>query len=388
MVTRLQAQQAFLQDLVNGIPDPVLVIGPEWKIRIANSAYSELIGLEPGMPVDGTCYRVGRGLDTPCPNTLVSCPHAITLSSPGTLAGKGESSTRTVMTLRHRDGHDIPVEIDSARLTCEGQVFTVEVLRPLNEAIRFSQEMRLSTIGLLANGVAHEIHNPLASIRLALQASLRELKRQHVNTAELTGYLQVVDSQIDRCVATTQRLMQMSALPNEELVPVSLGSALEDVTTLLGEDARQRHVRIECLPQARDVWLMADPAELRQIFFNLLHNAMNALPHGGRVRIDGEPTPDGHAYRLRVSDTGVGIAPENLARVFLPFFSRRADGRAGMGLGLAVCKSIVDRFGGAIEVRSELGQGSTFTVTIPMASARPSPGDERGAEPRVSTQLP
>jgi nitrogen-specific signal transduction histidine kinase len=85
----------------------------------------------------------------------------------------GAGGSRTIMSLRHSDGRDIPVEIDATAVELDGQRMTVEVLRPLERTIRFSQEQRLSAIGLLANGVAHEIHNPLASIRLALQASLR-----------------------------------------------------------------------------------------------------------------------------------------------------------------------------------------------------------------------
>jgi signal transduction histidine kinase len=127
-------------------------------------------------------------------------------------------------------------------LSFNGEMLTVEILRPLNEAIRYSQEHRLSTIGLLANGVAHEIHNPLASIRLALQASLRGLAKGDMDTAELVHYLRLVDSQIDRCVATTQRLMHMSHPPGDSLVPVEVVAAIDDTVALLGEEARMRQV--------------------------------------------------------------------------------------------------------------------------------------------------
>lgn len=356
-VARSLKQQQFLQDLVDAIPDPLLVIGPDWKIRLANEAYSRLIGLDPQTPVRGCCYEVGRGANEPCPSTLVTCP---------VLEAREHQSLRTVMELRHRDGVDLPVEIDAAQLRFNGEMLTVEILRPLNEAIRYSQEHRLSTIGLLANGVAHEIHNPLASIRLALQASLRSLAKGEVDTAELTHYLQLVDSQIDRCVATTQRLMQMSHPPIDMLVPVQLVTAIDDTVALLAEEARIRQLEILFDRPLQAIWIQGDNAELRQVFVNLLHNAIHAMTQGGVVRIkidSGSP----QFVLIHVSDNGAGIPPENLSRIFLPFFSRRADGELGMGLGLAVCKSIIDRFGGTIAVASELGKNTTFTIKLPLA---------------------
>jgi len=356
-VARLQTQQHFLQDLVNAVPDPLLVIGPDWQIRIANTAYARLIGHDPLTPVRGCCYKVGRGANEPCPSTMLTCP---------VLQARENQTLRTVMELRHLDGSDLPVEIDAAQLSFNGEMLTVEILRPLNEAIRYSQEHRLSTIGLLANGVAHEIHNPLASIRLALQASLRGLAKGDMDTAELVHYLQLVDSQIDRCVATTQRLMQMSHPPGDSLVPVQLVTAIDDTVALLGEEARMRQVEFCFEHPEQAIWIQGDNAELRQVFVNLLHNAMHAMTQGGTVSIEIE-TSNASVVVLRISDTGVGIPPENLSRIFLPFFSRRADGQAGMGLGLAVCKSIVDRCGGTIAVASELGKNTVFTITLALA---------------------
>jgi len=355
-VARLQTQQHFLQDLVNAVPDPLLVIGPDWQIRLANTAYARLIGHDAQTPVRGCCYRVGRGANEPCPSTMLTCP---------VLQARENQTLRTVMALRHRDGSDLPVEIDAAQLRFNGEMLTVEILRPLNEAIRYSQEQRLSTIGLLANGVAHEIHNPLASIRLALQASLRGLAQGDMDSAELVHYLKLVDSQIDRCVATTERLMQMSHPPGDALVPVQLVTAIDDTVILLGEEARMRQVEIHFEHPEHPIWIQGDNAELRQVFVNLLHNAMHAMKQGGEVRVEIE-TSNASLVLIRVSDTGAGIPPENLSRIFLPFFSRRADGQAGMGLGLAVCKSIIDRCGGTIAVASELGKNSVFTITLPL----------------------
>ena len=361
-LSRLRSQQAFLQQLIDGLPDPVLVIGADHRIRLANRAYSQILGQAPDQVAGARCHHIGRALSEPCPVTLVHCPLAELTGA------NAPPSLRTVMTLRHADGTDIPFEIEAAPLSVDGLPGVVELLRPLDRSIRFSQEQRLATVGLLANGVAHEIHNPLASIRLALQASLRGLKSRDITHAELVDYLELVDDQIDRAVLATDRLMRMSHPPGEQPGPVPLAPAVDDVLALLGEECRQRRVAVQTTLPDPDVQVLADHAGLRQILVNLVHNALHAMPAGGVIDIRQEASPDGQHQIVTVRDTGTGIAAADLPRIFLPFFSRRADGQPGMGLGLAICKSLMDHFGGAIAVRSEVGAGTTFTLTLRSAA--------------------
>jgi len=243
------------------------------------------------------------------------------------------------------------------------------VLRPLDRTIRFSQQQRLSTIGLLANGVAHEIHNPLSSIRIALQASLRGLRSGEMDSEELTGYLQLVDHEIDRCVLTTQRMLQMSQAPAETLQPVSVAAAIDDVLALLREECRVRGVTVSVDGVPPTLRVMGDEAELRQVLVNLVHNALHAMPQGGRIDIRGEQAEDGQGFVLTVRDTGCGIDAKDLPLIFMPFFSHRADGQRGTGLGLAISKATMERFGGRIAVRSTPGQGSEFSLTLRCAHA-------------------
>ena len=183
-----------------------------------------------------------------------------------------------MMSVRRADGSAVEVDIEAAPLiTRDGETLVVEVMRPLDRAVRFSQEQRLSTIGLLANGVAHEIHNPLASIRLALQASLRGLRAGDMGREELTDYLQLVDREIDRCVATTQRLLQMSQAPGQTLQPVAVATAVDDVLALLGEECRSRGVQVQVVIDPPGARVLADEAELRQVLVNLIHNALHAM---------------------------------------------------------------------------------------------------------------
>jgi len=224
--------------------------------------------------------------------------------------------------------------------------------------------------------VAHEIHNPLASIRLALQASLRGLRADQMPREELIDYLQLVDREIDRCVATTQRLLQMSQAPAPTLQPVAVMPALDDVLALLGEECRARGVQVGVHIEPADMRVLADEAELRQVLVNLIHNALHAMPEGGRIDIEGrhsaEAAADAAGYELSITDTGCGIAADEQALIFMPFFSRRADGGRGTGLGLAICKAALERFGGRIAVRSAPGEGARFTLHL-----RPAPFREQ-----------
>ncbi|MDR2991310.1 MAG: HAMP domain-containing protein [Burkholderiaceae bacterium] len=415
-VASLCRERQFLQHLVDGIPDPVVVIGPDYRIRLANQAYAALLGNELPAIVGQPCHQVSCGLAEPCPSTLVTCPVAEISQRP--------RAVRSMISLKRRDGSTVGVDIDAAPLALdgahgEGETLVIEVLRPLDRTLRFSQQQRLSTIGLLANGVAHEIHNPLASIRIALQASLRGLRSGRMAREELTGYLELVDHEIDRCVLTTQRMMQMSQTPTETLHPVSLAAAVDDVLALLREECRVRGIAVSVTGVPPALRVMGDEAELRQVLVNLVHNALHAMPGampnesaragapgfgmgceaqsaaiptgiasicneadrpnpgcdsrdrliqhrpvGGRIDISGTATGDGQWFTLSVRDTGCGIAAADLPLIFMPFFSRRADGQRGTGLGLAISKAILERFGGRIDVNSAPGRGSDFWLTL------------------------
>jgi signal transduction histidine kinase len=125
---------------------------------------------------------------------------------------------------------------------------------------------------------------------------------------------------------------------------------------------------------------MGDEAELRQVIVNLVHNALHAMPGGGRIDIEGALSPDGQWLDLSVSDTGCGIPAVDLPLIFMPFFSHRADGQRGTGLGLAISKAAMERFGGLIRARSVVGEGSRFTLTLRLVTGDPPtmPGDNIG----------
>jgi|JI10StandDraft_1071094.scaffolds.fasta_scaffold08751_2 PAS domain S-box-containing protein len=371
-VQALRGQSEFVQAMIDAAPDPMLVIDEQHRIVMANVAYSQLLGHAPQAIIGQPCYRISRGNAEPCPSTLVRCPVAMCRAH--------EPAERTVMAFTRADGSQTDVEIDAASLTGpDGQRLVIEVIRPLGEQLRFSQEQRLSAIGLLANGVAHEIHNPLASIRLALQASLRGLRDGSMERDELMAYLRLVDEQIDRCVLITQRLLRLSQPSADTAQPVPVRPAVEDTLALLAEEARQADITSQVQLEPDDARVLMDESELRQVLLNLAQNAIRAMPQGGQLTIVGQRRQG--RFILQVSDTGVGISPEALPLIFLPFYSRRADGHRGTGLGLAICKALVQQRGGRLSASSEPGVGSRFEVELIDADATPAPAPSGAPAP-------
>ena len=357
----LAGHGAFLQSLLDGSPDAMLLIGEDHRIVMANAAYARLIGRRVEDIVGQPCYRASRGRSEPCPATLVHCP-LVECRRTG-------AAVRAVMDFTAADGQRVDVELDAAPVRDpQNRWQVVEVIRPLQERVRFSQEQRLSAIGQLANGVAHEIHNPLVSIRLALQSCLRGLADGGLARDELEHYLRVVDQQIDRCVHITQRLMRLSEPSSETPLPVSVSSAVDDVLTVLGEEFRRAAVRVHVDLREPGLRALGDEGELRQVLVNVLQNSVHAMPHGGDVHISAW-REEGQVH-MSVQDSGVGIKSERLALIFLPFYSRRADGQHGTGLGLAICKSLLEQRGGWIRAHSTPGHGTRIEWALPDADAR------------------
>ncbi|MEM1413804.1 MAG: response regulator [Myxococcota bacterium] len=224
---------------------------------------------------------------------------------------------------------------------------------------------RLRSLGALAAGVAHEVNNPAAFI-LANLESLEDAIAANAASLPDAGDMLASVRESREGVARIRRLvenLQLFARPaRERVVDVPLGQVLREATTLAMPRLRQHGARVvvegDPLPS-----LAAYEGQLAQVVVNLLVNAAQAMGRrGGFVRLRGAVHPD--EIRIAVVDDGEGIAPERLKRVFDPFYSTKAAGE-GVGLGLALCSDIAQRHGGRIDVESELGGGSTFTLVLP-----------------------
>jgi signal transduction histidine kinase len=234
--------------------------------------------------------------------------------------------------------------------------------------LKFSQEQKLAEMARLATGVAHEIHNPLASIRLALHAMLRATEQDTHQPTMLREYLQMVDGEIDRCIDVTERLLKLGMTPQATAQLVAVNPAVVETLSLLAWEAGEDKVSISTQLDIPPPRIMATDSELRAVVLNLAQNAIHAMPNGGTLKVS--TRQDGEQVEIVFEDTGVGITAEDAPHVFDPFFSHRADGQSGTGLGLSICRSIVEGYGGKIEFDSQPGRGSRFVVRLPEASTR------------------
>jgi two-component system, NtrC family, sensor kinase len=232
------------------------------------------------------------------------------------------------------------------------------------------QASKLASIGELAAGVAHEINNPLAVILTENQV-MRDLTEDEQGLGaeyreQLTRSLSQVDAQVERCSHITQNLLRFSrriSLPSRF---VDLNVAVKDVVSLLEKRAASRGVQIGVDFEKDLPKISGYPFELEQVFLNLISNALDA--HEGKsfgtIRIATRFDSATNSSVVTVADTGTGIANEDLERIFDPFFTTKPVGQ-GTGLGLSISYSIVRQMGGQLSVRSELGQGTEFTIVFP-----------------------
>ncbi len=366
LIRRTREQETFLQALVDAIPDGIRVIDrSDRRIVLDNRAYREQIGLPPGRSHSGVaCHMSSQGQAEACPPTLMLCPlHEI--------EGTGQAC-KTLMSFARADGGARHVEVFAAPLAVqvegEERRYVVESSRDLDKALKFSQEQKLAEMARLATGVAHEIYNPLASIRIALHAMLRASEQEPERLRVISDYLGMVDGEIDRCIAITESLLKlgMAAPPTPQLVEVN--PAVTETLSLLAWEASERKVEVAMELESPSPRILASDSELRTLVLNLAQNAFHAMPRGGRLTVASRHS--GAWVEIEFLDQGVGIPPADLRHIFDPFFSRRADGQRGTGLGLSICRSIVEAYGGRIDVDSKPGRGSRFILRLPEASTR------------------
>ena len=249
----------------------------------------------------------------------------------------------------------------------------------MESTIRYSR--KLAALGRLSAGVAHEVKNPLNAMMIHL-----ELLRQYVAPSALasargagrgplgietpvTGpppaalqHIEVIAREIRRLDEVVQGFLKFTRPEDMKLQPVDLGDLISDVVPVVTPEAEQRGVRI-VVEASSATEVNGDPSMLRQALMNLALNACQAMPDGGTLRLGCEPAR-GRKVKVTVSDTGVGIKPEHLQRIFDLYFTTK---ERGSGIGLSMVYRTVQMHDGEIEVQSTPGTGTTFTMLLPQA---------------------
>ncbi len=336
----------------DAITDGISIHDADFRIVRVNRALAQRLGRPAEELIGQSCYRLLHHTDAPiseCPHVQVLAsgqPHTVEIEEP-VLGGTFRVSA-------------YPLTDEQGKL-----IGSVHIFQDITVQKQFQDQLvrteKLAALGRLAASLAHEINNPLQALRSGL-----DLLREGVQDEKQQRYLQIAGHEVERLIDITTRMLNFYRPASErQREPLDINEVLNEVLTLTGKQLQHKKVvlvrRLE--PNLPLVEAVSD--QLRQVFLNIVLNALDAMPDGGTLTVtSGFYSETGEVWAA-FTDTGNGIPAENIPRIFEPLFSTKPR---GTGLGLATSYGIVERHGGRIEVQSQVGQGSTFTIVLPGAS--------------------
>ncbi|MBN2450942.1 MAG: PAS domain-containing protein [Lentisphaeria bacterium] len=379
-ILRLVREKGFLETIFNTIREGVIVIDRRLRIRFINAAAQGLLGIS----ADAAGQRIDRYVRELDWGPLLKAD-----------AEQWRRISRQVIEVfypSHRvlTFYVVPVNnpgpedaIPSATLIFHD---VTDMYRDAEENV---ESQKVKAITLLAAGVAHELGNPLNSLHIHLQLLRRTLDR--VAEGELRqdagDLLDVALREVQRLDAILRNFLHAVRPVPPNLSPLNLQVLIEESVSFMRNEIEDRGMRVEVVFPESLPSILGDRDQLKQAFYNLIKNAMEAMHHAGCLRIVCAPRPD--FVDIRFVDEGSGIRPEQMSRVLDPYYTTKAE---GSGLGLLIVERIVRGHGGELGIESEAGQGSVFTVSLPLRERQlrllRSPTDDTAAEEQAGTREP
>jgi PAS domain S-box-containing protein len=363
----LELQKALLWSILNNIPEGIILLDDQGRIVIMNRRAEVMLQ-----------YTIQEVLGKPVNTALAS------KKNPRLVVQKviKRPWVREAMVMR-KDGSEIPLRVKLWSVLDEDGKETTKVvcLEDLTRSHELTQHAmrneRLSSLGELSMGIAHEIRNPLAGMRITAQA----LEEEVGSNPLAREYVSRIISEIDRLNELLKSFFSFAKPQKPALVPCRLEELVREVIFILEGELRERGVEVEMHFPAEVPQLMLDTGQMKQVLFNLVINAMQAMAHGGTLRIGISSNTEGRPPEviLSVADTGKGINPEHRSKIFDPFFTTKAK---GLGLGLSISHRIVQAHGGRMSFQSEVGKGTTFHVHLPVKKDEGGPPPREGEENR------
>lgn len=359
-------ERGLLKTVFDNIRDGIIVIDRKMKILYANNAAKELIGL-PDAFADEPISKFLRGIEW------------------------GEIMKRSEKEWYHASRQEIEISYPTNRfllfylLPHESEKGTaIIILQDITES-RKNTEKRLEVekmemISLLAAGVAHEIGNPLNSLSLNLQLLAKLLQSPRKigirNLKKASSIVNAAIREVARLDSIIRDFLKAVRPSPAKFQKTDIQELVNDVIEFIKEELSDRMILVKCVWPKDIPFIQADAAQMRQAIYNIMRNAMQAMPGGGTLTISCAVNED--FISLAFKDEGQGISPENMGRIFDPYFSTKKD---GTGLGLVIVERILREHGASLSVTSEPGKGATFTIVFPLFSKRvrllpPAPGME------------
>ncbi len=265
-----------------------------------------------------------------------------------------------------KNGVEFPVEVSLSYITTDEGTRAIAFVTDISERLAYQRAVRqsdkLAALGTLSAGVAHEINNPIGIIISRVEVMMLEAADDAL-APEIRKDLEVILRQARRVATITQGLLSFARQSTGSHEPVVLNRVVEEIVQLAQKDMSRSRVTVSTALSENLPAITADANAVGQVLLNLLTNARAAMPDGGSITIETVLVGDGRSIGVVVRDTGSGIPPEVLPRIFDPFFTTRSD---GTGLGLAISHGIMADHRGTIDVSSEPGKGTVFTLTFPV----------------------
>ncbi len=359
--SELQLLKEFNESIVDSINVGLMAVDLEGRVTHSNSALEQILEI-------GRDVAMGKHVEE-----LFAEDFADTLQQVLGNDGWRLQQLRNIYKLHTatRNGRSLVLNISLAPLRGDALVQSgaLVVLEDVTGRIRLEEQLqqreKLSSIGLLAAGVAHEVNTPLTGVSSYTQMLLGMLPE----TDPKHALLQKIGRQADRAVNIVNNLLNFSRTGGAtEFIELDLNRVLDDTIQLIEPQLRRNQIEISRSYESNAPRVIGNAGKLQQVFTNLLLNARDAIPDGGRITLRTTSSRD-DSLVVEISDNGIGIAPENVAKIYDPFYTTKGVGR-GTGLGLAVSYGIVQEHSGHISVESAPGRGTTFRIALPTAHAR------------------
>lgn len=359
--TAIEQRDRFFASIMKNSADAILTMDPEEKVTSWNKGAEAIFGYTEE-------EMLGKPLDVLIPEDLRQENELEKISQ----IARKEGYLRSFQTQRvtkHGQLIDVIFTRTALRDNLGNLVGYSSVLKDVTEQKlidrHLTQMEKLSAIGELSAGLAHEIKNPLAGIKGAIEIIRDSLKEENQHRLILGEVLAEV-ARIDRIVMS---LLSYAKPKKADFVRIDLGSLLQDVISFLQNLADSKRISLQLVVPPDLPLLTADENDFKQLFMNLILNSIEALQEGGKVEMRIELLHDGR-LSMMLSDNGPGIPSENLNMIFRPFFTTKPQ---GTGLGLATCKRIVNDYGGEIHAMSSPETGTTFVIELPLSTFVPFP---------------